>query len=343
MRVSEFDFELPGELIAQKPLVRRDYSRMMVLNRKRKTVEHRRFFDLIGYFNRNDVLVINRSRVIPARAWGKIGEKEVEFLFLREIKPCIWEVLCRPAKAVKEGSKVFFSSNLLCSVKKEEKEGKRILEFSSPDVLSELKKIGYPPLPPYIKRKKNQKMLKKMDLRRYQTVYAKENGSIAAPTAGLHFTKNILQALEKKGVNIVDIVLHVGLATFQPIRVEKIEKHSMPEEAYSIDDKAAAQINMAKEESRMITAVGTTTVRALESAWNEGKITPGAKSTDLFIRPGYEFKVVDRLLTNFHLPRSTLLMLVSAFAGKDFILEAYREAVRLKYRFFSYGDCMLIL
>ncbi len=343
MRVSEFDFELPSELIAQKPLRRRDHSRMMILDRKRKTIEHTRFFHFPDYFNDGDVLVLNESKVIPARVWGRIEEKEIEFLFLREVRPCIWEVLCRPARVVNKGKKAIFSNHLLGRVKEEEKEGKRILEFSSPDVLLELEKIGYPPLPPYIKRQKRQQKLKEMDLRRYQTVYAKEKGSIAAPTAGMHFTKNILDDLKKKGVNVVNIILHVGLATFQPVREEKVEGHFMPEETYSLDDKAAALLNQTKEESRLITAVGTTSVRALESAWQSGKINPRSEATDLFIYPGYEFKAVDRLLTNFHLPRSTLLMLVSAFAGKDFIFEAYQEAVKLKYRFFSYGDCMLIL
>ncbi len=343
MRLSQFDFELPETLIAQKPLPQRDQSRMMVIDRSSGKIFHAKFKDLPDYLHKNDVVTLNDSKVIPARIWGKKQEKEIEFLFLREKEPGLWEVLCRPAKKVKAGDIIFFSPQLEGRVMEEREEGQRMIRFSSENVLEELEKTGFAPLPPYIKRKKEQYQLRTFDLERYQTIFAKKQGSIAAPTAGLHFTPWVINRLKKKGMEIVYVTLHVGFATFQPVRVENIKDHQMLEERFSIPDKTARVINQAKQESRAVLAVGTTSVRCLESVAQNKRIQPGTRSTNLFITPGYGFNVVDRLLTNFHLPQSTLLMLTVAFAGHGLIRQAYREAIRLKYRFFSYGDCMLIL
>jgi len=342
MLVSDFDFDLPQKLIAQAPLEKRDQSKMMVLNRKTGSIQHARFKAFPEYLNRKDVLVLNNTRVIPARVWGKKEGRVIEFLFLRECQENTWEVLCRPARNVRPGDFICFSDDFKGNVVDSGPEGKRVMQFSC-DVLSELKKIGHAPLPPYIKRKKSQNTLNQLDLKRYQTVYAKDEGSIAAPTAGLHFTPELLKTIKARGIFVNKISLHVGLATFQPVRVEDIQDHKMLEETFFISPKSAQMINEAKSESRPVIAVGTTSVRAIESAFKGGKVQHGKRSTRLFIYPGYSFKVVDHMLTNFHLPRSTLLMLVSAFAGLDFIKEAYKEAIRHKYRFFSYGDCMLIL
>lgn len=342
MLTSEFDYELPKNLIAQAPLPQRDESRMMVLDRKRREIIHSRFKEFPNYLNQGDVLVLNIAKVIPARVWGKNGEREIEFLFLKEREKGVWEVLCRPASKVRMNDVISFSPGFEAGVIRVEPEGKRVIQFSSANVLSFLKKIGFAPLPPYIKRGKKNNELKAQDLERYQTVFAKKEGSIAAPTAGLHFTPQILKRIRARGARIVKISLDVGQATFQPVRAERIENHRMLEEAYSISSKAAREIYDAKKESRPVVAVGTTSVRALESAARTGKIQAGNGSTNLFIHPDYQFKVVDKLLTNFHLPQSTLLMLVAAFAGLDFIKKAYQEAVKQKYRFYSYGDCMLI-
>jgi S-adenosylmethionine:tRNA ribosyltransferase-isomerase len=343
VRVSDFDYNLPAELIAQTPLPYRDDSRMMVVRRKDGTVTHARFKDFPEYIGAGDVLVLNDTKVIPAKAWGKRSGASVEFLFIKEKAPGSWDVLCKPAKRVRIGYKIDFSDGLQAEVVGTGIEGRRTLRFMVSDVLGHLKNIGYAPLPPYIKRKKQDARERPHDLIRYQTVFAVKDGAIAAPTAGLHFTPDILREIEDKGGRVVRVTLDVGLATFQPMRVERVEDHRMLEESYAIPEAAAAEIGAAKRESRPVTAVGTTIVRTLESAWTEGRLKPGPGATSLFIYPGFEFKVIDRLLTNFHLPKSTLLMLVAAFAGRDLILRAYREAVREKYRFFSYGDCMLIL
>jgi len=343
MKVSDFDYALPPELIAQKPLPGREDSRMMVLDRRTGTISHESFRALPDFFQSGEVLILNDSRVLPARIWGKIADKEIEFLFLREVQKETWEVLCRPAKRVRPGDEIDFGTGFSGMVIDKAEEGKRILRFSDHDVLSELKTRGYAPLPPYIKRKPKHEGLRILDIERYQTVFAQEDGSIAAPTAGLHFTPDLIEQLKKIGVKIGYIALHVGLATFQPVRVDVVEDHSMLEEHYSIDPKTADLINQGQAEGHSITAVGTTSVRTLESAVTGAQVKAGKDSTQLFIYPGYEFKVIDRLLTNFHLPQSTLLMLVAAFAGHDFIMEAYREAVKQQYRFFSYGDCMLII
>jgi len=344
--LKEYDYELPPELIAQQPLPNRDDSRMMVVRRGLKTIEHRHFKEIASFFKPGEVLVLNDSRVIPARAWACCKDdesKSIEFLFIKEYKPGVWEVLCRPAKKVKEGDWLVFDKNLEARVIARGPLGHRLLEFNTTNVLDRLKEIGLPPLPPYIKRKKGDPRFKKIDAERYQTVYATKDGSIAAPTAGLHFTERILAELKQKGVEILYVTLNVGLATFQPVRAEKITEHKMLEESFYLSPETTQAINRAKKEGRPVTAVGTTVVRTLESAWTEEGLKPGQQSTRLFIYPGYSFRVVDRLLTNFHLPRSTLLMLVSAFAGYELIMAAYQEAVRERYRFFSYGDCMLIL
>jgi S-adenosylmethionine:tRNA ribosyltransferase-isomerase len=343
MLTADFDYNLPLELIAQTPLPKREQSRMMILHRRTGEIIHSRFEEFPDYLDKGDVLVLNNTKVIPARAWGKIEGKEIEFLFLKESPEGLWEVLCRPAKKARLGDVISFSPGFEGKIAKVEPEGKRVIRFSSGDVLSRLKKIGFAPLPPYIKRKKKNVELREQDLERYQTVFARKEGAIAAPTAGLHFTPPILERIKAKRVQVAEISLDVGLATFQPVRAKRAEDFNMLEETYSISREASQTINEAKRESRPIIAVGTTSVRTLESALIKGKIYPRKDSTNLFIYPGYEFKAVDRLLTNFHLPQSTLLMLVAAFAGLDFVKKAYQEAIRQKYRFYSYGDCMFIL
>jgi S-adenosylmethionine:tRNA ribosyltransferase-isomerase len=344
--VSDYNFELPAELVAQQPLPSRDNSRMMVIRREEQKIEHRKFKNLVEFFVPGDILVLNDSRVIPARTWATKKDspgKNIEFLFIKEIRAGVWDVLCRPAKRIREGDILFFDAGLEARVLAGGRLGHRVLEFKTSEVLEKLKKIGAPPLPPYIKRKKDDQRLKTIDLERYQTVYACQDGSIAAPTAGLHFTEKTLTELENKRVEILKITLDVGLATFQPVRAKRITEHKMLEESFYISEKTANIINQAKKDGRRVTAVGTTVVRTLESAWSENGLISGQNSTTLFIYPGFKFRVVDRLLTNFHLPRSTLLMLVSAFAGYDLIRQAYQEAIRERYRFFSYGDCMLII
>jgi S-adenosylmethionine:tRNA ribosyltransferase-isomerase len=343
MLTSDFDYHLPQNLIAQTPLSERDQSRMMVVDRQSGEIIHSRFKKLPKYLSQGNVLVLNETKVIPAKAWGRKGENEIEFLFLKEKKNHVWEVLCKPARKVKLGEKIYFAPDFEGRVIRLEPEGKRLIQFSSSDVLAKLKKIGYPPLPPYIKRSKENTTLKLLDSERYQTVFAQKEGAIAAPTAGLHFTDRILEKIKKRGVIISRITLNVGQATFQPVRAERIEDHKMLAENYSISPASARTINRAKRESRPVVVVGSTVVRALESASKEGEIQAGRYSASLFIFPGYEFKVVDHLLTNFHLPKSTLLMMVAAFSSLELIKKAYEEAIHQKYRFYSYGDCMLIL
>jgi S-adenosylmethionine:tRNA ribosyltransferase-isomerase len=343
MRVSDFDYALPLELIAQHPLPHRDDSRMMVVERAPGRISHRRFRDFREFFAAGDLLVLNNTKVIPARAWGERGGAKIEFLFVKELGPGLWEALCRPARKLEKGDRVHFGPGFGAFVEKVGEEGKRVLRFERPDVRAELNLIGYAPLPPYIKRDREDRGRRPKDLERYQTVFARKEGAVAAPTAGLHFTRETLAGLKLKGVAIRQVTLDVGLATFQPVRVDTVTEHKMLEEWYAISPATAHDINSAKAESRPVTAVGTTVVRTLESAWHEGRVRPGRRATALFIYPEFEFRMVDRLLTNFHLPKSTLLMLVAAFAGHELIMAAYREAVRERYRFFSYGDCMLIV
>lgn len=343
MRQTDFEYHLPEKLIAQRPLDRREDSRMMVVNRAEGTVRHDEFRNFPDFLSAGHVLVINHSRVIPARTWGKRGESRIEFLFLRELEPESWEVMCRPAKKLKPGDRVEFEEGLIGVVTGIGEEGRRVLRFPDGDVRGTLERTGYAPLPPYIKRAARHRLLRDFDLARYQTVFAREGGSIAAPTAGLHFTTDVLEKLRSGGVETAPVSLDVGLATFQPVRVDQIEDHRMLEESFEISESSAAVINRARSEGRPVTAVGTTSVRSLESAAAEGRVISGRRSTRLFIYPGYDFSIVDRLLTNFHLPGSTLLMLTTAFGGYNLIMRAYREAVASEYRFFSYGDCMLIL
>jgi S-adenosylmethionine:tRNA ribosyltransferase-isomerase len=316
---------------------------MMVLDRKSGTIRHARFREFSGTMNPGDTLILNDTRVLPARLWGSSGEAKIEFLFIREIEPGRWEVLCRPAKRVREGDAVRFPGGIKARAAALAEEGRRVLDFGRTDVRALLREAGYAPLPPYIKRSKQDERTRPEDIDRYQTVFAKKEGAIAAPTAGLHFTEGVLRALRDRGVDVRRVTLDVGLATFQPVRAELVAEHKMLEEKYAVAPAVAKAINAAKAEGRPVAAVGTTVVRTLESAGREGPVRPGRGATSLFITPGFEFRVVDRLLTNFHLPKSTLLMLVSAFAGYDLVMEAYREAVRERYRFFSYGDCLLIL
>lgn len=341
MRLQEFDYPLPEELIARFPAEKRELSRMMVLRRSDKAIEHRIFREIVDILDENYVLVLNNTKVIPARLFGKkeTGAK-VEVFLTKKIAEDVWECLTKPAKRLKEKAKILFPGKLEGRVTEVKSEGKRVIAFSPPGRLKEvLQTMGQIPLPPYIKRAPQ-----KIDYERYQTVFAQKEGSVAAPTAGLHFTEEILNQLREKGVKICYITLHVGLGTFKPVSVEEITKHKMEEEYFEISESTADIINSAKKGGKKVLACGTTVTRALETAASDkGTIKAASGWTSLFIYPGYKFKVVDALLTNFHLPKSTLLMLVCAFAGRNFIMEAYNEAVRKKYRFYSYGDCMLIL
>lgn len=338
MKVKEFDFNLPEELIAQHPLKDRDHSRLMVLNRNDKTIEHKHFYDIIDYFNKGDILVLNNSKVIPARLYGIKEEThaKIEILLLKELdRKDVWEVLVKPFRRVKEGTIVKFSDELLLKVLKLKGAGICEVKLIYDGILIEiLEKLGTMPLPPYIKER-----LKEQN--RYQTIYAKDLGSAAAPTAGFHFTKELLAKIRKKGVEILEITLHVGLGTFRPVSVDDVLDHHMHFETYYITEEVAERLNKAKNQHKKIFAVGTTTVRTLESNF-DGKFHSGVYETDIFIYPGYKFMTIDHLITNFHLPKSTLLMLVSAFYSKEEILRAYEVAIKNRYRFFSFGDSMLI-
>ncbi len=341
MNVSEFDFYLPETLIAQHPVEPRDASRLMVLSRENGNIEHHTFRDLVTLLKTGDVLVLNNTRVIPARL---IGEKEgtegkIEVLLLKRLELDVWEALVKPGKRLKVGQKVLFGGGILTAELLDILEnGNRRINFTYSGVFETiLDTLGQMPLPPYITAQLE-------DQGRYQTVYAKERGSVAAPTAGLHFTPELLVELENRGVEIVEILLHVGLGTFRPVKVENIQDHPMHSEYYRVDLEAAEKINRAKQERRRVIAVGTTAARTLESVGNDqGRVVPGAGWTDIFIYPGYSFKIVDVLLTNFHFPKSTLVMLVSALAGRELTIKAYELAVLERYRFYSFGDAMLIL
>ena len=344
MKLSDFDYELDENLIAQMPSQKRENSRLMHLTRSSKTIEHKHFYDIVDILNENDFLVLNNTKVIPARVFAKkTTGANIEIFLLKEIEPKIWEVLLKPAKRVKIGDTLDCGGKLLATLlEKDDESCKMKLEYDG-NIYAVLDEIGQMPLPPYIERRMSSEDLKKLDYERYQTVFAKNKGSVAAPTAGLHFTKEILQKLSDKGVGIAELTLTVGLGTFRPVKTENILEHKMHSEEFSISKETADAINQAKNEGKNIVAVGTTSVRTLETAMQKyGKIQECHAHSELFIYPGYEFKITDKILTNFHLPKSTLLMLVSAFAGKDFIFEAYRQAIENKYRFFSYGDCMLI-
>ena len=351
MLVSEFDYELPDELIAQAPLAERDRSRMLVVDRANRSWRDSSFAEFPEFLNAGDLLVLNNTRVFPARL---IGHKVVngrrgalvEALLLRRIENSVneWEVLAKPGRSLKVGAELEFGDGRLRGgVTAIVEEGRRHIRFNSDGDFDRIvDEIGGAPLPPYIKRERREGQ--RLDEPRYQTVFASERGAIAAPTAGLHFTARIFDELRARGVMVVEITHHVGYATFQPIRVEEVEKHAIASESYEISDEAAEAVNRAKLSGARVMAVGTTTTRALESAADpDGRVRAGRGGTELFIYPGYRFRSVDALLTNFHLPQSSLLMLVSAFAERDLILNAYRHAVAQKYRFYSYGDCMLIM
>ena len=346
MLLSDFDYELPEELIAQRPTEKRQDSRMMVLDRVNHQILHRHFYDIVDLINDDCVLILNNTKVIPARLYGyKDTGARIEVFLLKEGTNKEWEVLIRPSKRVKDGTVIKISDELSVQVIHPlEDDGKWLVKMLyEGDILEILHRVGNIPLPPYIERKMASEDLKKLDFERYQTVYAKDEGSVAAPTAGLHFTREILEKLRGKGVEIGYVTLNVGIGTFRPVKCENILDHKMDSEAFEISQETAELINRAKKEGKKIVAVGTTTVRTLETAYKQfGEIKACKSASELFIYPPYEFKVVDNLITNFHLPKSTLLMLVSALAGKDFIFEAYKEAIDNKYRFYSYGDCMYI-
>lgn len=340
MKTSDFYFDLPQELIAQDPLEDRSSSRLLVLDKHTGAMEHHIFKDIIDYLHPGDCLVINDTKVIPARLYGsKIGtDAKIEILLLKRKENDVWETLVKPGKKAKPGTKISFGNGLLTGeVIDVLEEGNRLIRFSYEGIFEEiLDKLGQMPLPPYITHQ-----LK--DKNRYQTVYAKHDGSAAAPTAGLHFTPELLSAIEAKGVKIAHVTLHVGLGTFRPVKVEDVTKHHMHSEFYIVEESQAALINSTKDAGGRVISVGTTSCRTLESAANEhGRVKAGSGWTDIFIYPGYTFKVIDCLITNFHLPESTLLMLVSALAGKEHILKAYETAVQERYRFFSFGDAMFI-
>ena len=341
MNVTDFNFELPPELIAQDPLEDRAASRLLVLDKKTGEMEHRHFRDILQYLKKGDCLVINDTKVIPARLMGhKIGtDAGIEVLLLKRKSDNVWETLVKPGKKMKVGAEVSFGDGLLKGkVIDVVDEGNRLIQFEYDGIFEEiLDKLGQMPLPPYITHK-----LK--DKNRYQTVYAKNEGSAAAPTAGLHFTKELLEQVKAKGVNIAHVTLHVGLGTFRPVKVDDVEQHHMHSEFYIVEEDQAKLINDTKKNGGRVIAVGTTSCRTLESATGEdGVLKSGSGWTEIFIYPGYKFKMIDGLITNFHLPESTLVMLVSALAGKENILHAYEVAVQEKYRFFSFGDAMLIL
>ena len=341
MNLSEFNYELPEELIAQTPIKKRDESRLMILNRKEQTIEHKKFKEIIEYLQPGDVLVRNNTKVIPARLYGKKETgANVEFLLLNNIENDIWEAIVRPGNKLHVGTKVIFGDGMLeANILEILPGGTRKVEFKYQGIFNEiLDKIGLMPLPPYI-----HETLKEKD--RYQTVYAKYEGSAAAPTAGLHFTPELLKKIEEKGIEIANVTLHVGIGTFRPVKEQTIEEHKMHSEHFYIKKEDVEKINKAKKEGRRVIAVGTTSCRVLESISDEntGMVKEIEDDTEIFIYPGYKFKCIDGLITNFHLPESTLLMLVSALAGKDYIMRAYKEAVKEKYRFFSFGDAMFIM
>lgn len=346
MNISEFDYELPEKLIAQMPADKRQNSKMLVLDKKNKTIEHKHFFDIVDYIEPNSILVLNNTKVLPARLYGtKDTGAKIEVFLLESKENKNWSCLIKPSKRVKPDTIITISNELkVRPIKRLEDDGEWLVELIYDGELFDiLHKVGNIPLPPYIERKLKADELKQFDMERYQTVYAKDEGSVAAPTAGLHFTEEILQKLKDKGVEIAYVTLNVGLGTFRPVKCENILEHKMHSETFEITQDAADKINQAKANGKKLVAVGTTTVRTLETAFQKyGCIQACHDNSELFIYPPYEFKVVDNLITNFHLPKSTLLMLVSALASKEFIFKAYNEAIKNEYRFFSYGDCMLI-
>lgn len=339
MKTDDFDYYLPEELIAQHPAEKRDHARLLVLDRETGEVTDKYFYDIIDYLNPGDVLVMNDTRVIPARLFGHREDKEesIEVFLLHNTEGKTWECLVRPGKKMKIGTKIIFSEDLSGQVKDIKEDGNRIIEFSYEGIFNEiLDKLGNVPLPPYIKEE-----LKEPE--EYQTVYSKNPGSVAAPTAGLHFTKGLLNQIEEKGIKLAYLTLDVGLGTFRPVSVEDVNDHKMHSEFYTLSQETADIINEARESGHRVIATGTTSIRTLESVYKKcGKITEDSGWTDIFIYPGFEYKVVDAFITNFHLPKSTLVMLVAAFTSREMILDTYKYAVDNKYRFFSFGDAMFI-
>lgn len=348
MKLSDFDYEYPKKLVAKYPAEPRDSSRLMVLDRKKKTIEHRVFSDLPEYFREGDVMVANNTKVYPARLFGekeKTGAK-IEVFLLRELNPesRLWDVIVDPARKIRIGNKLYFENGLVAEVIDNTTSRGRTIRFvfegSNEDLYEKIDEIGETPIPPYIKRD-----VEEADRERYQTVFAEHRGAVAAPTAGLHFTGELLGTLRDKGVEVVPVTLHVGLGTFRPVEVEDLTKHRMDSEHFIIPEQTAEIVNEALQSNEhTVTAIGTTVVRAIESSLSAANLLKADSGwTDKFIYPSYEFKITERLITNFHMPKSTLLMLVAAFAGYDFMMEAYREAIEQEYRLFSFGDAMLIL
>jgi len=351
LTLKDFDYPLPKDLIAYYPAEKRDHSRLLVLDRKTQALEHKYFYQIIDYLQEGDGLVINQTKVFPARIFGinEDNQAKVEVLFLKNLKESIWEVLVKPGKKVLSGSVISFNQgDLQCQILKKTESGSRLAKLMfDGDLFEVLERLGKIPLPPYIRREPEPQ-----DKDRYQTLFAKEKGAVAAPTAGLHFTEELLKEIEEKGINIIPITLHVGWDSFRPVRVDDHRNHKLESEYFKIDQSSADRINKIKKRGKRIVAVGTTTVRALETAVEDPscvhesephRIQAKSGWTKKFIYPPYKFKVVDCLITNFHLPRSTLLLLVSAFATKELILKAYQEAIKERYRFYSYGDAMLIV
>ncbi len=342
-RLSEFELEVPERLVAKDPLKKRDECKLMVLNRAEQTIEHRQFKDVVDYFNKGDVLVMNNTRVYPARLYANKDKSEarVEVFLLRELADDLWEAMVKPARKVRIGNKLWFSKKISCDVIDNTVSGGRVLRFESDaeSLYPFIEKVGHSPLPPYIDRESTPS-----DKTYYQTVYASERGSVAAPTAGIHFSKAMLTKMEKKGVKLAYVTLHIGLGTFRPIMVEDLTRHQMDSEYFHVPPETAEIINKAKSKKKSVGVVGTSTVRTLETVVVSGfQITSRKGWTDKFIYPPYEFKMCDKFITNLHQPKSTLMMLTAAFAKKDFILKAYKEAIKKKYRFYSYGDSMIII
>ncbi|HOD38473.1 MAG: tRNA preQ1(34) S-adenosylmethionine ribosyltransferase-isomerase QueA [Candidatus Marinimicrobia bacterium] len=344
MRLSDFDYNVPEELIAKYPVSKRDHSRLMVIDRKKQTITHKRFYNIIDYLNPGDLLVINETKVYPARLWAVKDrtEAKVEVFLLRELENSLWEVMVKPARKVRIGNKLTIAKGVQCDVIDNTVSGGRVVRFNNipKETLYKLiDEVGLSPLPPYIDREPTED-----DKETYQTVYAKKRGAVAAPTAGLHFTEELMQKIKDKGVKIFPIVLHIGLGTFRPVTVEDLSRHRMDSEYFEVSAETALAINDARSKGKRIIAVGTSVVRTLETVTVSGfQITPRRGWTDKFIHPPYEFKMVDALITNFHQPKSTTIMQVSAFGGHELIMRAYQEAIEKKYRFFSYGDSMLII
>lgn len=343
MRVNDFDYNLPVELIAQYPPEKRDHSRLMVLDRSTESISHDIFYNIVDYIDSGDLLIINNTRVIPARIFGiKESGAKIEIFLLNKIDDTYWQCLIRPQKRIKPGNIIILKDKSIVRVIKREVDGKWIIE--TPVGFNEiLDSIGNTPLPPYINRSKEITTLQQ-DKERYQTIYAKSSGAVAAPTAGLHFTADVMDKLKEKNIEIAEITLHVGLGTFKPVQCEFVKDHIMHEEYYSISNEAAQKINHTKKKGNKVIAVGTTSIRTLETVagLNNGMIVPCSGWSGIFITPGYDFKIVDSCITNFHIPKSTLVMLISAFTGKEFLFSAYNEAIKNNYRFYSYGDCMFV-